>query len=120
MGGKTLDSKITREQFTNFFKLLNALEDNEEEDSDYLPFVALYNQIDEDGSNSIELSELRNYFNLLNVFVTDEELSRIFDEIDEDNNKSLSLNEITNILKIIDNDKQETAPSPDKKVNIQK
>ena len=112
MGGTKLDSTINKEQFKNFFKLLQAIDEPDDKSADkdkknkvneneLLPFVALYQKIDLDNSHSIELSELRNYFNLLNVFVTDEELRRIFDEIDEDGNKSLSLQEILDIINIV-------------------
>ena len=98
MGGQDRMSKVTFDGFTGFFKILEAINDPSGKGKT-AGFETLFNSIDTDKSGAIDFNEMKSYLNLLGIYFTDEEISKIYKDLDENKDNSISLQEFLEFVK---------------------
>jgi len=87
---------ITFDGFTNFFQLLNKID----EDPLYA-FRALFDKIDKDKSGEIDREELKKFMSILGFDIADDEVDAVIQLVDSDNSGAISFEEIVKALELI-------------------
>ena len=67
----------------------------------------VFNYIDTDGSNTIDIKELKNAFKMTNTHPTDKEVKAIFKAFDENKDGKISFNEFKSMVSAIRSNKFE-------------